>query len=260
MVTILYHDDADGYGAAFAFWCKYGDAATYIPVQYKQPFPEIPKGTQFLYIVDFSYDRNTLVSLLEEYNVTVLDHHKVAEKELAGLPFAHFDMSKSGAILAWEYLFPDKAAPYILEYVQDRDLWRFKLPRSKEVNAYIASMEKSFQAWFHFDLAKANEIGGCLLSYQKRQVERSVKEARVAEFFGYTVPLVNCTTNISEVGHELIRMNPDAPFVVMYFDTADGRRVYSLRSKKFDVGAFAKEHGGGGHVKAAGFNVKITAF
>jgi len=34
-------------------------------------------------------------------DVVVLDHHQTAQKALEGLNFAHFDMTKSGAVLAW---------------------------------------------------------------------------------------------------------------------------------------------------------------
>ena len=35
--TVLHHNDADGFGAAFAIWSAGYQDATYLPVQYDQP-------------------------------------------------------------------------------------------------------------------------------------------------------------------------------------------------------------------------------
>ncbi len=49
------------------------------------------------------------------------------------------------------------------------------------------------------------------------------------------------------------------PFAMSYFDTADGFRVFSLRSTPtgLDVGEIARRYGGGGHKHAAGFRIAI---
>ena len=65
----------------------------------------------------------------------VLDHHATAAEDLAGLPFVTIDLDRSGAVLAWEHFHPGRPVPLLLRYVQDRDLWRWALPRSREVNA-----------------------------------------------------------------------------------------------------------------------------
>ena len=71
----------------------------------------------------------------------VLDHHITAEKALAGLPYAYFDLKKSGAVLAWEWAH-DHPVPWILEYIQDKDLWTWALPLSREINAAIAEVTR----------------------------------------------------------------------------------------------------------------------
>ena len=66
--------------------------------------------------------------------------------------------------------------------------------------------------------------------------------------------MVNASANQSEVGHELLQRYPEAPFAAIYFDTADGKRKWSLRGRgNVDVSALAKQFGGGGHHNAAGF-------
>jgi nanoRNase/pAp phosphatase (c-di-AMP/oligoRNAs hydrolase) len=63
--------------------------------------------------------------------------------------------------------------------------------------------------------------------------------------------LVFAEQNISELGNELCKMNPDIDFVIM---VEMGTKKISLRTVRDDIhlGELAKEIGGGGHPKAAG--------
>jgi oligoribonuclease NrnB/cAMP/cGMP phosphodiesterase (DHH superfamily) len=259
MITVLYHADADGFGAAYALWTKLGDGATYIPVQYGQTLPEISEDTNTLFIVDFSYDRATCETLNKRYKVIILDHHKTAKAALEGLPYAIFDETKSGAVMAWEYIYPgDTYAPTILQYVQDYDLWKFELPESKEVNLYISSLPWDFVAWEQFKLETAIAAGKAIMSFRDQQIKSALKSVRmmdigVCEGLTYEVPCVNASTNISELGNMLCCEYPEAPFSVSYCDRKN-ERSWSLRSiGAFDVSDIAKAFGGGGHRNAAGF-------
>jgi oligoribonuclease NrnB/cAMP/cGMP phosphodiesterase (DHH superfamily) len=260
-IAVLYHADADGFGAAYACWKGLTEEALYIPVQYSQPVPEIPETVEVLYIVDFSYDRVTCEALAARFGldkIVILDHHKTAEKDLAGLPFATFDQQKSGAVLAWEHMYPFMPVPDILQYVQDRDLWKFALPKSKEINAYIATLPNEFEAWDAFDLETAMHCGQAIIAFQERQICRAIRNKRLVDIAGYTVLVVNLSDNISEVGNEMCQRFPEYPFSASYCDRADGQRSYSLRSVgEFDVSAIAKQFGGGGHRNAAGYTVLL---
>jgi nanoRNase/pAp phosphatase (c-di-AMP/oligoRNAs hydrolase) len=68
------------------------------------------------------------------------------------------------------------------------------------------------------------------------------------------VPVVNAPyTAISEVVGELAE-EEGVPFAVGWYVGASGNVVYSLRSKgSFNVAELAQKMGGGGHIKAAGF-------
>lgn len=268
MVTVLYHNDADGFGAAFAVWRCFGrkEDINIIPVQYGQPVPEIPEGTTWLLIVDFSYDLETLRGLADRMQMLVIDHHASAEETLRkfrgyqGSDVA-FDMDLSGAGLTWK-IFADngEVLPDLLAYVQDRDLWRFELPESEEVNLYIEQMPRTFDAWAEFDLDEARAAGAVLKAFRDNQIRRQVEQVRELDFLGHLVPVVNCVVNISEVGHALLQKFAFAPFAVMFFDRADGQRVFSMRSRgDFDVSALAVEQGGGGHKSAAGFSRVVAA-
>lgn len=262
-IAVLYHADADGFGAAYACWKAFDsdEKITWLPVQYGQPVPELPETVEELFIVDFSYDRATCEALAARYKVTILDHHKTAEAALAGLPFAIYDINRSGAVMAWEHFFNgdyEVEVPAILQYVQDRDLWRFELPFSEEVNLYISTLGNDFAVWDSFDLDAAINAGTAIKAFRDSQIKRAERNVRVVEFLGYQVPVLNCSENISEVGNKLCELYPEALFSASYCDRADGKRSYSLRSVgDFDVSAIAKQMGGGGHRNAAGFAVDL---
>lgn len=108
-VAIIYHDHClDGFGSAFAAWFFLKDKhnLSFHKASYQQDFPELPEGTEEVYILDFSYPKKVILKQREKFNrVVVIDHHETAQKELEGLADCIFDMSHSGAYLSWMYFF-----------------------------------------------------------------------------------------------------------------------------------------------------------
>src|SRR6185369_13948753 len=101
---IIYHAGCmDGAAAALAAWLKFGDEAEYRPASYGDAAPtDEEMHDRHVYVLDFSYPRAELDRMFRmhcsgQFEFCVLDHHKTAQADLAGLPFCTFDMSKSGA-------------------------------------------------------------------------------------------------------------------------------------------------------------------
>ncbi|MEW6283771.1 MAG: hypothetical protein AB1758_34485 [Candidatus Eremiobacterota bacterium] len=254
---ILYHARCDdGFGAAWAAWKALGDAAVYIPVSHGHPPPEELAPDSRVVIVDFSYARPTLLELKERCaDLFVLDHHKTAREELAGLPFTRFDMDRSGAHLAWDFWHPGSPLPDLLAYVEDKDLWRFALPDSKEVAAALRSYPMDFKLWDEFTVDLLKREGATLLRLQEQLVWSACERARWAEVGGHRVPIVNATDFRSEIANRLCDLHPQAPFAAAYYDDESGNRNWSLRSVgDFDVSKLARSLGGGGHKNSAGFS------
>ena len=264
---VLYHASCyDGFGAAWAAWKKFGDNAEYVAVRYGKPMPELLDGSD-VFIVDFSYPRQELLTLKGRMNsLVVLDHHKTAQQDLAGLDFAIFDMNKSGAVLAWEYFHPGQPVPRLLEYVQDRDLWRWKLAQSREVSAALQSYKMDFELWEELSwraMVSSRRIadeGEAILRWQQQKIEEAISHAVWMKIGGHQVPVVNATQLMSEICNRLCEAYPDAAFAAYYFDDKDGNRQWGLRSiGEFDVSSIAKQYGGGGHRNAAGFQTSAPA-
>lgn len=268
-VTIIYHRSCyDGFVAALVLrkWLETQpvESAKYISAHYGDAAPDVTGRN--VWIVDFSYPRDVLLTMNQQAKtLVVLDHHKTAEAALQEIDFCTFDLERSGARLAWDYINGKGSdVPGLVAYVEDRDLWRWALPGSREINAVINSYELDFESDFFADTFELSvpELynrcyveGAAILRYQDKMAKTIASNSFNVEFHGHVVRCVNTGQLISEVGSILCQ---DRPFSLTYFDT-DIHRVFSLRSVEFDVSELAKLHGGGGHKNAAGFKLPQEA-
>ena len=269
---IIYHGNcADGFSAAWCFWRKYGAGADYVAGVYQQAPPDVTGRDVFL--VDFSYKREVVEQMLwSASTITLIDHHKTAIEDLLPLyevaathgdpRFGWFcDLDRSGATLAWDYLFPHEPRPLLLGHIEDRDLWRFKLPGTREIQANVFSHEYSFETWDRLMLADQAELlkmtasGAAIERKHHKDISELVKVCRRRMVIGgHRVWVASLPyTLTSDAGHLMAK---GEPFAACYWDTEDGR-VFSLRSQDggIDVSDVAKQYGGGGHARSSGFKV-----
>ncbi len=251
----LYHAGCeDGFASALVPWQIFGSTAKYIPVSHGEPPPRLPSDASVV-ITDFSYKRDTILNLAKSVEkIVLLDHHQTAQEDLENLDFTHFNMEKSGATLSWEYWHPDEAIPDLFLYIEDRDLWRFQLDKSAEINAAIASYPFDFTIWTQFNIPELSIEGVHILRSIRQQVTRIADRATRQLISGYEVPVVNTSAHASDILDELGRKFPDAPFSACFYDNGQGERRWSLASAgNFDVGNLARDLGGGGHYHRSGF-------
>jgi len=260
---VIYHGNcADGFSGAWCFWKKYGDQAEYLPGVYQKDPPDVTGRT--VYLVDFSYKREAVKAMVQSaLRVTLIDHHKTAIEDLADLPglFTYTDLDRSGATLAWDFLFAGQDRPLLLGHVEDRDLWRFKLAGTREIQAFVFSHEYTFELWDRLmtadqaELIKMTAAGAAIERKHHKDIAELVEVcARRMTIGGYDVPVASLPyTMSSDAGH---LMAQGEAFAACYWDTAEGR-TFSLRAtdEGLDVSDIAKQFGGGGHAKASGFKV-----
>jgi oligoribonuclease NrnB/cAMP/cGMP phosphodiesterase (DHH superfamily) len=205
--------------------------------------------------------------------VVVLDHHWSAQQQFESEPAlgaflagrghrVHFDLSHSGCVLAWRYFHPGANEPDLLRYVEDQDLWSWKLPASLAVNAAIGSYPRELEVWDELaqrpwqDLAREGEP---ILRAMRTDVERSLRFAHPLRIGKLQLEAVNSLHHRSHIGHALAeRARYGAALGAVYRFT--GSRVdvslYSIGS--LDVSKIAARYGGGGHRNAAGFSVPLA--
>lgn len=262
----IYHGNcADGFGAAWVvrkYFNKYfgEDKVEFHAGVHQDPPPDVTGRD--VYIVDFSYKKEVLIEMAAKAKtILILDHHKSAEHDLVDLPgniATYFDMGRSGSMITWDHFFSGVEPPQLLKHIQDRDLWKFELDYTREIQAALFSYPYDFEVWdelFEMDTAILCQEGETLERKHFKDINEFIKVAAYrTEIAGYNVPILNAPYFwSSDAGHI---MGKGESFAACYWDTPKGR-VFSLRSADdgIDVSEIAKQFGGGGHKNAAGFRV-----
>jgi oligoribonuclease NrnB/cAMP/cGMP phosphodiesterase (DHH superfamily) len=175
--------------------------------------------------------------------------------------YAYFDMQRSGAGIAWDFFNPNKPRPALVNHVEDRDLWRFALPGTREIQAAVFSHEYSFALWDRLAATDVEDLrteGAAIERKHHKDVAELVKVCkRRMVIAGHDVPVASLPyTLVSDAGH---LMAQGEAFAACYWDLPDGRQ-FGLRSAEggMDVSHIAASYGGGGHANAAGFKVPRT--
>lgn len=276
-VLCIYHAFcADGFGAAWIVRRALADGVEFHAASYGQEPPDVT-GRDVL-MVDFSYKRPVLNKMAETArSILVLDHHKTAAEDLDDMPAAMewptwqalaattglrcmraalFDMDRSGAGIAWDYFNPGVARPPLIDRLEDRDLWRFRFPDTRDVQANVFSYPYDFDIWDKLMeeplQALATQGAAIERKHHKDVAELVGASRRMMVIGGHEVPVANLPyTLTSDAGHIMAQ---GQPFAACYIDTPKGR-TFSLRSTDagLDVSVIAKAYGGGGHRNAAGF-------
>ena len=276
---VIYHGNcADGFAAAWCFHHLRPGVHDFHAGVHGDPPPDVAGRDVFL--VDFSYKREVVETMLSEaLSVTLIDHHISAIRDLEAVRgLTQFtDTERSGAMLAWDFLnynfAPAKFGgtrvepPRLLEHIQDRDLWRFALPMTREIQSNVFSLPYTFEVYDRLmrlkglDLAEFAAAGAAIDRKQAKDLAELLPQVtRIMKIGIWLVPVANLPYMMaSEAGNILSRgvERVDPPlFAGTYFDTPTHRK-FSLRSQKgrFDVSLVAASYGGGGHAEAAGFSV-----
>lgn len=252
---IVYHAPCtDGFTAAWAAtqvdaWAN----AELLPAAYGDAPPEVEDRD--VLIVDYAYPREVLDKLYDSARgLTVLDHHLSAKRALADFPTAVFDMKRSGAGLTWDVWVERPRVP-LVNYVEDRDLWKSVLPWTTEINAWLFMQEQTLERWTtisRMDLFEVVDLGSMLVRSRDRYAQDLVEGQ--CRKLSDMVAVVNAPRwAISDVLH-LALQYAGVPVAVGWTQTADGRYQYSVRGDgTYDCSEYAGRFGGGGHHDAAGW-------
>ena len=205
----IYHSPcADGFGAAWAVWRSMPNA-TFHPGVYGEAAPDV-EGKHVI-LVDFSYKADVLRDMAKvAHSVLVLDHHKTAEADLRpllkdGVVDGRFDMTRSGAVMAWNYFHPRESVPQLLLHVQDRDLWKFELPDTRNISAALFSYPYDFETWTRLasrceypePRAQLSLEGSAIdRAHQKNLRELIPQTKRFMNIGGYVVPVANVPAGV----------------------------------------------------------------
>ena len=271
----------DGFTSAWVVNAFFDSKIEFCPGVYQETPPDV--ADRNVLMVDFSYKKPVIEEMRKTArSILILDHHKTAEADLSayhpradivrGFPHfpkpgevcAFFDMNRSGAALCWDFFFPGQPQPRFVQHVQDRDLWRFNLAGTREINTLAYSQDFTFEIFD--DLIEKCEtlhgfeemvaIGAALERMRTKDCLALVAHGKtMMEVGGVFMPVVNAPWfYASEIGNHLAENDP-GKCGATYYNRGDGKRTWSLRSVDGgpDVSEIAKAMGGGGHEHSAGF-------
>lgn len=253
----IYHRNClDGLAAAWVVWKFFKGEVELLAAQYGDALPDEAelRGRKVI-VVDFSYNREQVMRLQQICDLTLLDHHATAAKELEGL--IEVNQNHSGAMLAWLHFFPNQEPPTGLKFAEDRDLWKWKLRGSKAWTTAAFSYPLEVETFDKLVKRPIGEVileGETLLRKHEQDVKKIARSVRTMKIDGVDVPVVNANGLFaSDLGNVL---SIDAEYAATYVDSQE-ERMYSLRSQrgKADVSEIALRFGGGGHKNAAGFRI-----
>jgi oligoribonuclease NrnB/cAMP/cGMP phosphodiesterase (DHH superfamily) len=277
---VIYHKNCND-GTCAAAIVKYFLGAdkdvNFLPLSYEDGFtPDVVDNETILWLVDFSFPMELMWRLNDKCRKVIwFDHHQSAINKLL-LPeklantWTVLDPKKSGAGITWDELFPDTQRPVIVNNIEDRDLWKFKLPFSRILTEAIATdlispKDDRWSVLFSDDYTHiSGEImkdlitsGQALDRAKKIRIDRAIKRGYWGMLKGHKTFFVNATEDISELG-EKIYLSNEEPVVAAIYHFVDHNTIkVSLRSTTVNVREIAESFpNGGGHDYAAGFSVQ----
>ena len=321
-LVIIHDTDADGISSAWLlnrFIGPQHDSVLLIPQRAGDD--TLPEQELFLtdnvYLVDRTYPLIELLKLRRLVGtVTVLDHHKSRMDEYAAEPLVNsdaisaldlspskiyfeyhdlkvlVDTTHSACMLTHFYCMEHAdnvpVTPYwFISYIEDRDMWWFKLHNSKEINAGLHYCGHDFLKYdnyvqgYHlnaheFDISNISRLGNTALQTQLNIIKHLAHGPTVIHpemtkaLYTNKVPpelegknslkvaMLCCPFElISDLGNYMLHCTDkgfEQPEVVMCYNyiAESAQYVYSIRSK-VPMDWFAKANGGGGHALACGF-------
>lgn len=266
-IIVFYHDDLDGFTGAWAAWKKLRDKAEYMELGYDTKNYDFifQLEDKEIYMIDYSLKTREMLNLASTNKVILIDHH-LSSKETAGLlPGSVFDDKHSAAFLSWRYFHGRKKAPLIVLYVQDYDIWKFKLPHSKELTTVLNLHSFNFKVWEKIsrmfqDKNKRKELvkkGQAIVDYQKYLIGDLAGRGQEVVFEGHNAVAVNSPFLSSEIGNHIYTKTGKIGVVWSYKGKDKPKIHVSLRGNgKINLSELAKKFGGGGHKASAGFAIE----
>lgn len=266
-IIVFYDNDHDGFGAAWVAWRVFGSKALYILGKRDVTSSQLcafGATNAIVYFLDFCPNNKALqFAQRVAHRVIVIDHHETVADIVKSLSGSVYSLKHSACVLTWKYFYKSKRVPRILRHIEDVDLWKWKMPGTREL---LASLSWRFD-FRHWDvLARIIEnpgarkqhvkTGKAMLVYEEEILERMSEEADRVLLGGCLAFAVNGPRHFNSLlGSYLLHLDKHIHVgIVFYFVERCKYIRFSLRSDgRVDVGRLAEKFGGGGRHDTAAF-------
>ena len=272
--VVFYHANCpDGFGAAWAYWRartggQAGCAAPpthFIPLGHHDTVLPDVKGLRVI-MVDVALRDTAMMDHLAStaLEFRLLDHHQTGFEQYQDRPWAFFDLTRSGSVLAWADSHPDEPLPRLLRCIQDRDLERPMDIDTEAVLQVVDSIPRTFEAWegLHRHLVSNPQPmlqnGRLMRDRMHAAVERLMVNAIPVEMDGHKGWAVNAQIELGALAANRLALREGAEFGFAWFVDAQGLVRGSWRSHTLDVIPLARHYRGGGHPYSAGATMSLA--
>ena len=225
-------------------------------------------------------DLNAIKASAREFYL--VDHHKTPFTECdERYTNCYYDMSKSGALLAYEFFFGvDGNIPALIEHISDRDVWNwYHGIDTKAVSLYLDTIMFSHKEKIKLITNHSSLLSGVVLSTSDKLLSDLIApylpivKKEEDEINGvvdsYTPEEVDLAgtkflvINYPDKGRRsevLNRISTKYNMPALSFSIKKGNIDMSLRSTsdKDDVDLIARAYNGGGHARASGIGLALT--
>ena len=249
-----------------------------------------------VYCVDFAFNRESTIELCKLTKlVYVLDHHKTANENLHDLRTHYnfnfiYDVEKSGASIVRDYckqhlslyshikLNQKEILNKVVNMVEDRDLWLFRLPMTKEFAEYVFAymqpndIDKMTKILFNYKKAQIDsmcQLGSTIMEYKNNLIKKKLDSYVPLYLHVYNKKLliINETQPdlVSQLGNDLCKKY-DVPVCLyrIYGSEYSTEVKVSLSFRSMDhldpVDVVARLFSGGGHRNAAAGECSLGIF
>ncbi|XP_010535036.1 PREDICTED: uncharacterized protein LOC104810434 [Tarenaya hassleriana] len=277
--------------------------SVYSPIKIDQlPLQEI----SHLYLLDFTGPPGFVHQISPKVdNVVILDHHKTAAETLRDVSSMFknvtkvLDMERSGATIAYDYFMQKlieesrescremtdlKRMRRVFEYIEDGDLWRWKLPESKPFYSGISDLNieynvnqnpSLFEQLLSLDLDNVINRGKASLSQKQKLINEALEQSYEIVLNGdgefgrcLAVNADEIAEMRSELGNQLAEKSKNLKLrgigAVVYRVAeleSENKLKISLRSvPDEDTTTISQKFGGGGHKNASSFTLSSIEF
>ena len=273
---ILFHArDLDGKCSAAICMRKFPDAEC-IGVDYGMNFPWDKVKNRHVIMVDYSLQPFELMRRIEEQALTFtwIDHHKSAIKDNQETPlrntFSLLNSDFAGCELTWKYLFPNEVMPDTVHYLGRYDVWDHSDPDTMPFQYAAQSCLDDPEAgrWQIMLNPQCSptliqdfiDEGRVIIRFLQMDNEvRSRAYCFETEIDGYKALCANARASSTWFESKWDRAKYDVMLTFIRLPT--GMWSCSVYSEgDVDCSVIAKNHGGGGHQRAAGFQCEELPF
>jgi len=270
MLCIYHSADLDGHCSGAIVKCNYPKCKLY-GVDYGQKIPwELISEHDKIFLVDFSFEYNDMVKLINNYNIIWIDHHKSAIESMScHQVFGNQEVGRGACELTWEYIFPEKKIPLAVKFLSQYDVWNHSDERTlpfqygmRILDTYPNNQElwqslfRVYNNGLTYDIIDQGET---VLLYIEKENKILSKQSFKLEFEGYKCIAVNKSGNSKMFDFVKDIDKYDIKLTFMYKYNSWTIIMYTSQDN-VDVSKIALKYGGGGHKQAAGFQINKLPF